>query len=202
MSDRKDDVGRPGDAKLVQASPQSQAKGFYILAEAITSHLNRLASQPDSRELGRLYMIYRQSVGSWRRLTHKYLPNAPALSELPTLIGNDWYAGLTRLAECCEDCAARLRGKPKAQARKRRRRPSETPPKVTGKQAEVVQVVGECKGNFSEAARRLALDRKTVKQHYNAAMRKTGAVVRKVLTGRLPTDNRGQVSLTEDRRRG
>jgi DNA-binding CsgD family transcriptional regulator len=87
---------------------------------------------------------------------------------------------------------------------KRRRRPALNPDakRLTDRQTEVVQIVGECKGSFAEAGRRLRIDRKTVADHYQAAMRKMGKVgvrtperILRAKTTRLPVDHRGQVNL-------
>ena len=95
-------------------------------------------------------------------------------------------------------------GNTKPPAVRYRRRPvfEKKIPKLTSRQVEVVQVVGECKGNFAEAGRRLVLDRKTVKQHYNAALKKMQAAgVRapdqqlKKAVGPLPTGARGEVDI-------
>ncbi len=95
--------------------------------------------------------------------------------------------------------------------KKRRRRPAlenKAPRAMTRRQVEVVQIVGECKGNFAEAGRRLGVDRKTIKETYDAAMgklRKAGLrqPERKIKTKttRLPEDNRGQVNVADDLRR-
>lgn len=89
---------------------------------------------------------------------------------------------------------------------KRRQRKTDAAPRpLTAKQAEAVQIVGECKGNYSEAARRLGVkDPKTVRQHYKAGLRKLGRKAVKYATQRLPSDKRGQdnVSSDGDRRRG
>ena len=45
---------------------------------------------------------------------------------------------------------------------------------LTDKQREVLEMVGECKGNKSEAARRLGIDPSTVRQQHKAAMEKLG----------------------------
>jgi len=82
--------------------------------------------------------------------------------------------------------------------KKRRRRKRQTPDKVrplTPRQVEVMQIVGECKGNLSQAARRMGLDRKTVEQHWDAASKKLGKQAMKVYTGHLPKDRRGQESI-------
>lgn len=98
--------------------------------------------------------------------------------------------------------AARLE-KPEA-SKRRRRRPAAEPmaEKLTPKQAEAVQIVGECKGNIAEAARRLARDPATVRQHYKAGMKKLGKLAPKVKTTRMRTDKRGQDDVTnnDDRR--
>lgn len=74
---------------------------------------------------------------------------------------------------------------------------------LTPRQAEAVQIIGECKGDVSEAARRLKRDRSTVAQHYFAAMRKLGKAAVKHATRSFPRDRRGQVNIVEgdDRRR-
>ena len=87
---------------------------------------------------------------------------------------------------------------------KRRKRASSKPRQLTAKQLEAAQIVGECKGNFAEAARRLGKDRKTVKQSYDAAMKKLGKeAVATHQTRWYPRDRRGQAYLTaeDDRRR-
>jgi len=72
---------------------------------------------------------------------------------------------------------------------------------LTDRQLEVLRVVGECEENFSEAARRLGLDRKTVRQHYQAAMKKLGRAARGHKTTRLPVDRRGQTAVAADQDR-
>jgi len=86
---------------------------------------------------------------------------------------------------------------------RRRRRPPMNPKgrPLTAKQTEAVQIVGECKGNYAEAARRVGKDRKTVEQHYRAAMRKLGKIVLpKPKLRALPQDRRGQPNVSEDGR--
>jgi hypothetical protein len=65
------------------------------------------------------------------------------------------------------------------------------------KQFEAFCAVFECEGNVSEAARRLGRDRKTVKQHYDAALAKLGAAAPKHKTVKLPTDRRGQSAVAD-----
>jgi DNA-binding NarL/FixJ family response regulator len=84
-----------------------------------------------------------------------------------------------------------------------RRRPAVALKQLTARQVEAAHVVGECKGNLAEAARRMGLDRKTVSQHYRAALRKLGKTALPTpKTGRLLRDRRGQESMAdgEDRR--
>jgi len=92
--------------------------------------------------------------------------------------------------------------------RKFSRRPPLEPKtrRLTPRQTEVMQIVGECKGNFAEAGRRLSLDRTTVKQHYAAALEKMKAAgVRapdrqlKKAVGPLPKGARGEVDIYENK---
>jgi predicted DNA-binding protein (UPF0251 family) len=87
---------------------------------------------------------------------------------------------------------------------RRRRRMTDAPPRpLTAKQTEAVQIVGECKGNLAEAARRLGIDRATLKERYEAASEKLGKRAVKHATKSLPTDRRGQENLSRyDDRRG
>jgi len=83
--------------------------------------------------------------------------------------------------------------KPKQRKRQTRQR------NVTEKQLEVLKVVGECNQNFSEAARRLKLDRKTVMQHYKAGLRNAGKLAPKLLgkpsLRSAPMDGRDQLTV-------
>ena len=80
--------------------------------------------------------------------------------------------------------------------RKRRQSSKEQIP-LTSRQSEVVHIVAECKGNMSEAARRLGLHRKTVAEHYNTAMKKMGIAAIKHRTQSLPLDRRGQATIED-----
>jgi hypothetical protein len=77
---------------------------------------------------------------------------------------------------------------------RRRRRPPLDPKirPVTPKQTEAVQIVGECQGNLAAAARKLGIDRKTLKERYDAACKKLGIAATKHRTRALPKDRRGQ----------
>lgn len=71
-------------------------------------------------------------------------------------------------------------------------------PSLTDKQMEAVHIVGECKGNIAEAARRLGKDYSTIRQHYKAATAKLGKKAVKHSTKRLATDGRGQANVATD----
>jgi predicted DNA-binding protein (UPF0251 family) len=92
----------------------------------------------------------------------------------------------------------------KRQRRKRRRRKSGAAPRpLTAKQTEAAQIVGECKGNLAEAARRLGIDRKTLQERYEGALSKLGRQAVKHRVQSLPLDRRGQERLScDDDRRG
>lgn len=86
-----------------------------------------------------------------------------------------------------------------------RRQRQRSPRPLTAKQTEVVQIVGECKGNIADAARRLDLNRKTVAEQYEAAIGKLGeagnpiklAMRRINHPSRLPFDRRGQSDVAD-----
>lgn len=83
--------------------------------------------------------------------------------------------------------------------RKRRKRGSDKPRELTLRQVEAMQLYGECKGNFTEMGRRMGLDRKTAKQHYEVAAKKIGqqAVKLKHETTTIAHDRRGQADISE-----
>lgn len=77
-------------------------------------------------------------------------------------------------------------------------RKSLTESNLTDKQMEAVHIVGECKGNIAEAARRLGKDYSTIKQHYDAATAKLGKRAVKHSTEQHATDRRGQANIATD----
>jgi predicted DNA-binding protein (UPF0251 family) len=79
-----------------------------------------------------------------------------------------------------------------------KRRPSAKRAKLTMRQAETVQIVGECNGDIAEAARRMGRDRKTVNEHYERAMQKMGKTVVQPKTTGLRRDRRGQEDIAND----
>ncbi len=88
---------------------------------------------------------------------------------------------------------------PGAPKRKRRKRASDKPRELTRPQIEAMQLYGECKGNFTEMGRRMGIDRKTAKQHYEAAAKKVGqqAVNPYPKTTTIAHDRRGQADVSE-----
>jgi hypothetical protein len=83
--------------------------------------------------------------------------------------------------------------------RKRGGKPRKPMP-LTPRQTEVAQIMGECRGNVAEAARRLRRDRKTIEGTYRAAMGKLGktAYLSKDKTRLLTRDRRGQYDVAEE----
>ena len=88
-------------------------------------------------------------------------------------------------------------GKAVKRTSSKRRKPL-VEPNLTAKQLEAMQIVGECKGDIAEAARRLGKDRSTIKQHYDAATAKLGKRPPKHSTEQHATDRRGQANLATD----
>ena len=89
--------------------------------------------------------------------------------------------------------------KDKVAKRKRARKKTRKPRPLTARQTEVIQIVGECRGNLAEAARRLGRDRKTVKEAYTAGLAKLGknAVHIKKSDKLIPRDKRGQADVSD-----
>jgi DNA-binding NarL/FixJ family response regulator len=113
-------------------------------------------------------------------------------------------AGAERVREILTTCLEEQAPAVERKRPKRRRRKTDAVPRpLTAKQAEAIQIVGECKGNFAQAADRIGRDRATVRQHYNAGMKKLGRTAVKHRTQQLPSDKRGQDSVSsDDDRRG
>ncbi len=85
-------------------------------------------------------------------------------------------------------------------AKRRRAGKPRKPRPLTPRQTEVIQIVGECKGNIAAAARRFGRDRKTIEEIYRAGMTKLGKTVyhSKDKTRLLARDRRGQETVSED----
>lgn len=163
---------------------------------------------------------------AWEQLTGIYLAAAlvcstqdelsakPALLDADRLI-SDWCevkndiefervfsADLERLrALLCAELHAAMCDAEKIPAsittRRRRTLPAKRP--VTAAEAEAVQMVGQCSGNKSEAARQLGKHRTTVDQLYKSGMAKAGkTITQRPSTNRLPQDDRGQDSIAAE----
>ena len=94
---------------LVDRKPTRKdvANTFKGYKERITEKLNALAYSPDARSLAREYVTFQQVIDHARG----YCPDGPALPEMPALIGNDYYAGMIRLADYCTMAADVLDGR-------------------------------------------------------------------------------------------
>lgn len=118
---------------------------------------------------------------------------APLRTHLPEIVSAGWHIRLTVTGQV----EAARTSTPK---RKRRR---SSPQELTEIQRKTVEVVGDCKGNISKAARRLRKDRKTVAEAYKTAFRKLGKEPIKYGIKTFVRDRRGQddVSDIDDQRR-
>lgn len=76
-----------------------------------------------------------------------------------------------------------LKATEEAAGSRRTRKRNTKPRALTDKQMQAAHIVWECKGNVTEAARRLGVDRTTVRQHYQAAMQKLGKSARRAHFG-------------------
>ncbi len=95
-------------------------------------------------------------------------------------------------------------GRKKASPRRSRRRQITRGRPLTPKQVEAVQIYGECKGNLTKAAANIGIDRTSFRERLDGAYEKLGQKRPKrqgLRARRLPQDRRGQVNITEDRRR-
>lgn len=108
---------------------------------------------------------------------------------------------LTRLGNIVTMPAGSAEQEAPTPRRKNRVKPATERP-LSALQSETVQVVGECKGNYAEAAKRMGKDRKTVEECYKTAMKKLGRAIVKHKTKAMGTDRRGQADIgTDDDRR-
>lgn len=150
-------------------------------------------------ELARLAMVHLPDTAERCTLIRRV--TLAADSHYYTLRQFDWteYDRQLHVMECAATRAAidGKAAKPERKTMGRGGRQRQTPPTV--KQLEALKVVGECAQNFAEAGRRLRLDPKTVRQHYNAGLKNAGKLASK-LVGRpkvqsAPVDHRGQVNV-------
>ena len=94
----------PVDRKPTRKDVANTFKGHK---ERITEKLNALAYSPDARSLAREYVTFQQVIDHARG----HCPDGPALPKMPALIGNDYYAGMIRLADYCTRAADVLDGR-------------------------------------------------------------------------------------------
>lgn len=95
MENEKDkDIFRP-------ATQQDMADGFEVYAVRIIEKLNFFINRQDDPEIAKFYFLYQQVIANWIKLNKENIKDCPILPELPTLIGNDYFAGLIRLEKYC-----------------------------------------------------------------------------------------------------
>jgi len=92
---------------------------------------------------------------------------------------------------------AEAKGKPAKAKRTRRGTRDRKPRPLTPRQTEVVQIVGECRGDIAKAAKRLGLHRKTVAEAYRAGLKKLGKVAVTHGTRLYSRDRRGQADISD-----
>ena len=85
--------------KLIPPTGKWIANGFDILAKNITKELNIFAERQNDPEVKQHYITYRQVIAYWQDTARGFLNEC---LDLPELVENDFYAGLTLLAEYCE----------------------------------------------------------------------------------------------------
>lgn len=84
---------------LIPPTGKFFADGFNIIADKITRDLNEFAERQNDPEVKQLYITYRTMIVNWQDMARGFLNECLDLSEL---VENDFYAGLTLLAEYCE----------------------------------------------------------------------------------------------------
>ena len=84
---------------------------FEHHAERLREIVHQFAYSPDARSLAAHFDTWHSAVGFACDFTRKYVKNCPALPEVPDLSGNDYYAGIIRLADCCKSAADALGGR-------------------------------------------------------------------------------------------
>ena len=87
----------------------------------------------------------------------------------------------------------------KKRATRRRRSTTDKPRKLTPWQIEVIEIVGDCKGNAAAAGRKLNRDASTIREVFKAGMKKLGKdTLYFKKSGRLITrDQRGQLDVAD-----
>jgi hypothetical protein len=108
----------------------------------------------------------------------------------------EWARNAQRVAQSLAAPAALLKWRRAPTPKRRRRRER----KLTARQIEILQSVGEW-GNCAEAARRIGIDPKTVREIYAAGLKNAGKLANKLIgrpaTVKLPTDRRGESQMAD-----
>jgi DNA-binding CsgD family transcriptional regulator len=180
----------------IEGRPQKPRGLLGVMPLAWRDSCARLAEQLEGAG-------YAFQAGEVRRLVSSVPRPRPLAPEDVIPERNATAAAVKALLEVLRPLPKELAAASRKRHPRRRKRPPTTGRPLSEKQIEAMQIVGDCKGNLAEAARRLGKDPKTVRQHYNAALRKLGKAAVKHATRALPSDRRGQVNLSadDDRRR-
>ena len=138
------------------------------------------------KEAQTIYIAARQYAIRLR----KAQPDLPPLPPTET----DPFLGLQSIQDWCIDAGSKQRapGTPAGKRKRRRRKTPQNPRPITAKQTEAMQIVGECQGNLAEAARRIGINPKSLRERYDAACKKLGRKAVKAMTKSFPKDRRGQ----------
>ena len=100
MTQRKSkNAGENKDVKLIPPIPQDMVDIFNVLAKSAYATADEFARQQDNPELAQRYTRFHRLAEIARSNSEKYLKLV--LTEMPTLIENDFLAGIIRLAQYC-----------------------------------------------------------------------------------------------------
>ncbi len=102
-------VERPPEPKYTKTETPDMVTVFEILGELAREKAIRHKALESKGILADTYNSYRNSVERAHKSTKKYLGRT--LPDIPALPGNDYGAGLSNLADHCNDCIAALTGK-------------------------------------------------------------------------------------------
>lgn len=199
------------------------AKNTSKAGKAVSKHLTQETLEriqgiiaPYKAAIPEVEKLVAEYNAAWKKETGVTPPEARTAEEIESVVIPWWQeqaalAGIDAktIIEAGEDVAdfePIIRGKlrlVRLQAltlKRRRRRVYKKKP--TQRQLEVVQIVGECKGVFAEAARRMNLNESTIRQHYyagleNADAKNLNSKIKNTYR-RLPQDHRGQADAFKD----
>ena len=163
-----DSIGDPMKGYRQPLSDENRSRVEGALSPLAHEDLQRLRAQ-----------VKGESTQTANRLREELLHRQPGSNTSPTGDSED---GATKKE------ASKKGGEP-SEPRKTRRTISKP---LTDKQAEALQVVAECQGNYTKAGKRMGIGRKAAEQRYKAAMKKMGKKIIKHATEQMPVDLRGQ----------